>query len=113
MDIFAFRMKKLRKSKGITINELSKALDISRHTVLKYESAERSPNLEMLVEISEILQCSTDYLLGKSNIESPEVLLSLKKNLNITYDDLLKGYILNSLGRESFDEYLNEYLKQI
>lgn len=47
-----------RKQKGFTQAQMAEKLEISRSTYANYESGNRSPNLEALEYISEILGCS-------------------------------------------------------
>ena len=37
-----------------------------------YEKGDRKPSLEVLVKLSEIFNCSIDYILCKSDIRNPE-----------------------------------------
>jgi len=69
--MFNTRLNKTRKSKGYTAQQMADKLSISLSTYRKYESGHRSPNLEMLVKITNILEVSTDYLLCQDdNINS-------------------------------------------
>ena len=59
-------IKALRKSKSMTQKELAQALGISRATVSKYEAGLRTPNMDMIMKLSDVLGCTTDYLLGRT-----------------------------------------------
>ncbi len=61
------RIKQLREESRWTQAELSKKLDCAISSVGMYEKEERKPSLEVLVKLSEIFNCSIDYLLGKSD----------------------------------------------
>ena len=37
-----------------------------------YENETRKPSMEVLIKLSEIFNCSIDYLLGKIDIRNPE-----------------------------------------
>ena len=54
-----------RKRKGFTQAQMAEKLEISRSTYTNYESGNRSPDLEGLERISEILDCSMDELFGR------------------------------------------------
>ena len=54
-----------RKQRGYTQAELANKLGISRSTYANYESGNRSPDLEMLERISDILNCTLDELFGR------------------------------------------------
>lgn len=55
-------IQKARKLKGLTQDELAKALDVSRSTVSMWESGESSPRAEKLPEIASALGCKIDEL---------------------------------------------------
>ena len=55
-----------RKQRGYTQAELANKLGISRSTYANYESGNRSPDLEMLERIGDVLNCSLDELFGRS-----------------------------------------------
>ena len=61
--MFSQRLNKTRKSKGVTAQQMANLLHINIRSYRAYESADRSPNLEVLVKIADILDVSTDYLL--------------------------------------------------
>ena len=50
--------------------ELAKYLDIKPNTISFYCSGERTPNTEQIVKIADFFSVTTDYLLGKSDIEN-------------------------------------------
>lgn len=60
-------LKILRKEAGLSQAELAAALEIERSTVAKYETGDRSPDIETLCKIADVLQISTDELLGRNN----------------------------------------------
>ena len=40
-------------------------------SIAMYEKGDRKPSMEVLIKLSEIFNCSIDYLLGKSDIKNP------------------------------------------
>ncbi|GHU60022.1 transcriptional regulator [Clostridia bacterium] len=64
------RLKTLRKNKGITQEELAKAIGVLRHSYVYYEKGTRSPTCDILVKICKQLDVSADYLLGLSDVIS-------------------------------------------
>lgn len=60
---FSTRLNSVRKNKGFTAQQMADALCINIRSYRLYESADRSPNLEILCRIADILDVSTDYLL--------------------------------------------------
>ena len=51
-ELVAERLKKLRKNKGVSVEEMSLALNISRSAICMYESGNRIPRDEVKVKIA-------------------------------------------------------------
>ena len=61
---FNEKLQELRKSKGLTQEELAESLYVSRTAVSKWESGRGYPNIESLKEISKFFSVSIDELLS-------------------------------------------------
>ena len=59
----ADRILMLRKSKGMSQEQLAEAVGVSRQAVSKWESEQASPDPEKIIALSEIFGVTTDYLL--------------------------------------------------
>lgn len=59
------RLNQTRKSKGITAQYMADRLCTGIRNYRKYESGDAKPTLDGLVQIADILDVSTDYLLGR------------------------------------------------
>ena len=71
------RLRLLRTQNNLTQKEISKLLGLSPSIVSGYETGERTPSLEVLLQLSGIYKTSTDYLLGKDKEPySPSIDLS-------------------------------------
>ena len=68
MTQFAARIKEIRKLKKLTQKQMAKLFGTTERNYQYYESGAREPNLETFVAISDILEVSTDYLVGRSDI---------------------------------------------
>ena len=68
MVLFGKKLKMARIRAGLTQEELAEKVGISRGSIARYELGEMEPKLENLISLSEILDISTDYLLGLSRI---------------------------------------------
>ena len=66
------RIKFLREELHMTQQELADKLDGAKSTVAMYEKGDRKPSMDVLLKLSEIFDCSIDYILGKSDIRDPE-----------------------------------------
>lgn len=67
------RIKKLREELHMTQQELADKLNGAKSTIAMYENETRKPSMEVLIKLSEIFNCSIDYLLGKSNIKNSDL----------------------------------------
>ncbi len=67
-NIIGLAIKELRMQKGMSQKELGEALGFCNQTVSFWESGQREPDLDTLVEISLFFDVSTDYLLGRKEI---------------------------------------------
>ena len=61
------KIKKLRVKNGFSQREVAIYLDVSSSIISGYETGERTPSVEMLLSLSNLYQCSTDYLLGRED----------------------------------------------
>lgn len=66
------RIKILREEFGYTQQELADKLDGAKSTIAMYENETRKPSLEVLIKLSEIFNCSIDYILCKSDVRNHE-----------------------------------------
>jgi len=59
------RLKELRTQMGLSQRAVAKQLDLSPSIISGYETGERTPSAEVILALSYLYRCSTDYLLGK------------------------------------------------
>jgi len=57
------RIQSLRKSKGMSQEQLADAVGVSRQSVSKWESEQATPDLEKIMAMSELFGVTTDYIL--------------------------------------------------
>lgn len=86
--------------------ELAKFLDVTANTVSFYCSGQRTPNTEQIVKISEFFGVTTDYLLGKSDVENAA---KDKKREELMY---LMNIIEKTKASLTFDYYEEPYYGQ-
>lgn len=65
--MFNKRLREARIKSKYTQQNMADMLNISLNAYQKYEQSERSPSLNCLVQIADILNISTDYLLGRDD----------------------------------------------
>lgn len=71
MDKFNDRMKRLRKNKGLSQQNLADLLKVSQVAVAHWESGNREPNIDTIIKLSKYFNVSVDWLLGASNDTRP------------------------------------------
>lgn len=64
MQIFAKKLKELRKESGYSQQKMAELLQIKQQSYARYELDTSEPCYEMLVIIAKLFDVSTDYLLG-------------------------------------------------
>lgn len=73
----------LRKEKNITQEELADVLGVSRQSISKWEQDRAFPETEKLIKLSEIYNCSIDYLLKDEDKvigqEKSEIIINKKR----------------------------------
>jgi len=68
---------KLRKANGLSQDELSEQLNISRQSISKWESGQATPEPDKIVKLAEIFDVSTDYLLQPSETDELKLKASI------------------------------------
>ncbi|QWI52537.1 helix-turn-helix domain-containing protein [Bacillus mycoides] len=71
LPILSIRIKELRKERKWSQKELGEKVEVSESFVSKVESGKKQPSREVTTKIAEVLNVTTDYLLGRS--EDPEL----------------------------------------
>ena len=62
-------IKRIRKEKHITQEQLADILGVSRQSISKWESDIAYPETDKLIELGKLFDCSMDYLLKEDVIE--------------------------------------------
>lgn len=75
IDRFAQRLKTLRKERGITQQQLADGVGISKGGLSYYENAGRTPDISILERFADYFEVTTDYLLGRTNVQTQKAKL--------------------------------------
>ncbi len=59
------RLRTMREEQHLTQQELANKLGIGRDLVSRYEMGTKLPTLLVAIQISDVLDCSLDYLVGR------------------------------------------------
>ena len=70
-NIIAKNIAELRQAKGMTQLELAEKLNYSDKTISKWERAESTPDISILIEIASIFDVTLDYLVTKEHTANP------------------------------------------
>lgn len=109
---FNEKLQMLRKSKGLTQEELAEALYVSRTAISKWESGRGYPSIDSLKEISKFFSVTIDELLSGEKILSiaeKENKYNIRKMCNLLFgivDMLSVMLILLPLYPKSVDGYI-------
>jgi len=111
--LFGKRLRELRENQGMTQNDLSELLNVSRQSIGGYENGTTEPPIDIVIKIAYKFNVSCDYLLGCTNkkysfnslnSEDEEFLLNLYEDKDI----LLKLYENKDLLLKLY-EFVNSY----
>lgn len=100
------RIKFLREEFHFTQEELARKLNLSKGIISLYENEIRKPSYEILIKLSEIFDCSIDYLLCKTEnrklkLDDIKVAFSGGYNaLNDTNREIAKSVIESLLAKQ-------------
>ena len=112
----ASKIKKIRKLKNMTQEDLSSASGINISTIKKYETGIRIPKREQLAKIADALGVNVNDFYERDIKTVGEILstlISLEENTNLKISfekDNNGNYIPESIKFNFDDEYINNYL---
>ena len=75
------RLRELREARGLSQEEVAKAIGVGRVTYLKYENGENRP-VRKLKELSSFFKVSIDYLLGNDTPITEKPSAPSKRDMN-------------------------------
>jgi Predicted transcriptional regulators len=64
---FSERLKELRSSKGLTMEQLGKEIGSTKGTISNLENGNKKPSLDMLIKLANYFNISIDYLVGRTD----------------------------------------------
>lgn len=80
---FSQRLKELRKSRGMTQEQLANVLDIPTSTIRRLESVEGKPLMERAELIADYFGVSLDYLMGRSDVPNASTAQAMNEVMKI------------------------------
>ena len=83
--IFSEKLVVLRKNKGMTQDALAEKLNVSRQAVAKWESGQAYPDISNLIQISDLMNVTVDYL-----VRDGECMMNVLPGENPDLDQLIQ-----------------------
>lgn len=106
------RIKFLREEFNMTQQELADKLNGAKSTVAMYEKGDRKPSLEILVKLSEIFDCSIDYILCKTDTRNAIINVAripILGTVKAGYDWLAEENVVDYITLKETIPNINEY----
>lgn len=113
MVTFGERLRSERNRKKMSLDEMSEDLNTTKATLSRYENNLREPKIEFVKQAADYFDCSTDYLLGRTNnreglivkdkVDNDEIAIEVDKNVfpdGLTHEEVVE--ILNTLKKAGF-----------
>lgn len=86
---FKDRIKELRKSSGMSAEQLASVFGKSKSAIGMWEVGKTKPDADTLIELSKYFGCTVDYLLGLSEFKSEEEADEYEQGMNTLLDYVL------------------------
>ncbi|MGL5330989.1 MAG: helix-turn-helix domain-containing protein [Peptostreptococcaceae bacterium] len=99
MSAIKKRLKSLREEKGLSQEELSKILNVSRSSIATYETSETVPGIDVLILYADFFETTTDYILLRTD------------NRNFTFNDKNDFTEIDTKFINEFADLLKRYKK--
>src|SRR6478735_3808036 len=107
------RIALLREKRGLTQEELSIKIGISRASLSHYETSRREPDYETINKIANFFNVSIDYLLGRTNLQQTvldEDVRGFVENLDLTDESILQKFSLTVDGKKLSSEEARRFI---
>lgn len=126
MEKFIKRVQLLLDEKDLNQKDLAQLAGVTEVTISRYMTGNRKPRVEIANKIAEVLDTTTDYLLGNSDIrnpyndkteqlpeyfETPEDAIKFLLEQNVIMG--FGGFDVEKLDDEEKVEFANELLNQL
>lgn len=113
IKFYGKKLKELRIEHGLTQEEFGKKIGKSKTGVSLYENGTRKPDIDTIINTSNIFNCSADYLLGlKNDSEIYEFTDAEKELIELLKDIKNMGFSINEIKR-IFEGSINEDITDI
>lgn len=87
-----FRLRELRKEKGLSQSQVADLLGCNQTAIGKYERGQLEPNIFALKKLADFFECSVDYLLGREDDLGVVNVVNNNDNLTPKEKELVDNY---------------------
>lgn len=105
---FGNNIKNFRIKNNMTQKELAEKLNLSRPTIGRYETDERFPDKDVIIQLADIFKISLDTLFGR---QSENNLLLKGKDESYFPENFKKAIIKYNIPKEYFED--DEFVKDL
>lgn len=98
-------IKKLAACKGVSISKLLSDCEMNKNALFTMQNSGYFPRVEALSRVADYLDCSVDYLLGRTDIMNEDDLKTVRQFTADTYKTMLSAE-----GVRVIKTYLTEYM---
>lgn len=102
-EIVAEKLKKISNERGLSASKIAQMTGVSKQLIQAIIARQRNVTLGMLVNLSRVLDVSTDYLLGLSDTDNTEELENLEKKLT-DLDNKIRETLINAANTNNEQE---------
>lgn len=95
------RIKEVRLNRGLSLAAFGEKIGYSSSSVMRYEKADRSPELKALVNISNVFNVDFNWLIGDDVKASENELIRLYNSLSPEEQNEVMRFVLFVKGREN------------
>lgn len=106
-NVLGNRLKRAREKKGYSQRDVAKWLGITSSSLSNYERGDRDPDTTILVRLADLYEVTTDYLLGRDNINI-KVDIDPEKVETMSEAQRLVDELVQSLNQALADGVLTE-----
>lgn len=92
------RILQLRKEKNLSQEQLSEKLEISRQSISKWESGQSIPEADKIIQLSEIFNVTTDYLLKGKEVKKDNPAVTVEKSLPVVHGSSFYAILSTSIN---------------
>ncbi|MBP2257749.1 helix-turn-helix transcriptional regulator [Virgibacillus alimentarius] len=106
-DAFGDKLKRLREESGMSQEALAKELNVSRQAVYKWESNKGYPDIENLIQMSDLFAVTIDELIRSDKKLQNKMKMDDVESLAFSDPGFYIGIVLVLLGVTIFDDTLS------